>query len=434
MKYSILRRFSLTLLSVFVYGKAHFLNALEPEDFLAPAIGPVVILPKATLSVGYEDNVFLSSNNIKDVEDVITTLSPGVALQYGQNILDSNYIAIDYSPSFLWYAANNELNTDNHSLTFGINYQKEGKFTFSGTDNISFNNELLRGGERAFFSGLEDGLESSEALLIKRFASVDQYRFEYTLSPKTSVYISTFANVVDYEDSAHFYYRTVFGDLIPFSLFDVSNWNNTVGFGWQAFPKIKLYGSFFYGITSVETNLDSMGLRPDSDINGGHISANAEFSERLSGRLQLGYQTRDFDLLSNGIGGENHSLPIIETELKYQYTEKGSLSFVYRRGGNVAVESPNTALTSDFILLNVDQKLGVTGKFSLEFDSNYRINSYEISDAQEYKYLRLGVGVTYRFNEWMRSKLNYNTEIFDANQGNIDYKLNRVMLGLSVGY
>ncbi len=43
-------------------------------------------------------------------------------------------------------------------------------------------------------------------------------------------------------------------------------------------------------------------------------------------------------------------------------------------------------------------------------------------------------GLTYRFNEWMRSNLNYNTEVFDSNKGNIDYKLNRVMLGLSVGY
>ena len=123
MEYSISRQLSFTLLFVFIYAKAQFLNAFEPEDILAPAIGPVVILPKATLSIGYDDNVFLSSDNTKYVDDIITTFSPGVALQYGQNILDSNYIGIDYSPSFLWYAENNELNTDNHSLAFGINYQ-----------------------------------------------------------------------------------------------------------------------------------------------------------------------------------------------------------------------------------------------------------------------------------------------------------------------
>ena len=233
MEYSILRRLSLTILVVFVYGKTEFLNAIEPEDILAPSIGPVLILPKATLSTTYDDNVFISRNNIKDVDDVVTTFSPGVGLQYGQNLLDSNYIGIDYSPSFLWYADNNELNTDNHSLTFGVNYQKEGKFTFTGTDNIELRNTLLRGQERALFSNLENGSEESGGVLIKRFSSVDRYRFEYTISPKTSVYISTSADVLDYEESAHYYYKNVFGDLIPYSLFDVSNWNNTIGFGWQ---------------------------------------------------------------------------------------------------------------------------------------------------------------------------------------------------------
>ena len=167
MEYSILRRLSLTILVVFVYGKTEFLNAIEPEDILAPSIGPVLILPKATLSTTYDDNVFISRNNIKDVDDVVTTFSPGVGLQYGQNLLDSNYIGIDYSPSFLWYADNNELNTDNHSLTFGVNYQKEGKFTFTGTDNIELRNTLLRGQERALFSNLENGSEESGGYLLR---------------------------------------------------------------------------------------------------------------------------------------------------------------------------------------------------------------------------------------------------------------------------
>ena len=434
MEYSILRLLSFTLLSVFVYGRGHFLNAVEPEDIFAPVIGPVVILPKATLSMSSDDNIFLSGNNYKDVDDIITTFSPSLALQYGQNILDSNYIGIEYLPSFLWYSENDELNIDNHSLTFGINYQKEGKFILTGSDNLLLSSNLLRGGERARFSALEDSSESLGGLLVKRFSSVDKYRFEYTISPKTSVYISTFSNQVDYEEKPHYYYKTVFGDLIPYALYDVSNWNNTLGFGWQALPKIKFYGSLFYGITSVETNLDSMGLRPDSNIIGGHISANADFSGRLTGRLQLGYQRRDFDLLANGVGGNSHSLPIFEAEIKYQYTEKGAASFVYTRAGNVSVESPDSALKSDFITLDVVQKLGVSEKIILDLDTTYQLDSYETRNALEYKSLRFGIGLTYNFNQWMRSKLSYNIDVFDSNKGNIDYKSNRVMLGLSVGY
>ena len=79
MKQSFLRRLSLMCVCVCVYSKAQFLKAVEPEDILAPVIGPVVILPKATISTSYDDNVFLSGNKIKDVDDVITTFSSGVA-------------------------------------------------------------------------------------------------------------------------------------------------------------------------------------------------------------------------------------------------------------------------------------------------------------------------------------------------------------------
>ena len=77
--------------------------------------------------------------------------------------------------------------------------------------------------------------------------------------------------MLDYQNKPHYFTETVFGDIIPRSLYDVSDWNNTIGFGWQAFPKIKLYGSFFYGITSVDSNLKSMAARPDSDYYGGQI-------------------------------------------------------------------------------------------------------------------------------------------------------------------
>ena len=124
---------------------------VEPVDILAPNIGPVVLLPHATLSASYNDNVFLYDSSDK-IDDYITSLSSGISLKYGENIIDSNYIGLDYSPSFLWYKENNELNTDNHLLSFAINYQKEGKFNFSGNDQYSLDNTLLSGREKTYFS------------------------------------------------------------------------------------------------------------------------------------------------------------------------------------------------------------------------------------------------------------------------------------------
>ena len=107
-------------------GLAHVLStkAVEPEDILAPAIGPVVILPHASLAETYNDNVFYLTDENK-VDDFVTSISPGVSLQYGQNLLDSNFIGLDYTLTQNWYAENSEINSDNHAVTFAINYQKQ---------------------------------------------------------------------------------------------------------------------------------------------------------------------------------------------------------------------------------------------------------------------------------------------------------------------
>ncbi len=415
-------------------GQAELVQGIEPEDILAPIVGPVVVLPHVSLSERYDDNVFLMSDEQGKIDDLVTTLSPGIGLQFGENILDSNYIGLDYTMSQQWYAEHDELDSDNHALTFAINYLKEGKFTFTGGDMIRLDNALLKGRERSYFTDLDEGTPETRSILIERKSFNDRYRFEYTISPKTSVYAATSYNASDYSEEPHYYYQDVFGTRIPYSYFDVANWNNTVGFGWQAFAKIKLYGSFFYGISMVETNLERMGERPDSDFFGGHISAVGDFSEKLKGKVQVGYQTRQFDRLSNGYGGGSHGLPIFEAEVDYDFTEKRTASLTYRHGGNVSIESPDYAVTSDYIILEVTQQIGTTGKLSANFGTTYELDTYETRDAREYQYLRMNAGVSYSFNQWLRSSLRYDFEMFDSNKGNIDYNVNRVMLGLSVGY
>jgi hypothetical protein len=281
---------------------------------------------------------------------------------------------------------------------------------------------------------LANGSPESKGILIERKSFNDRYRFEYTISPKTSVYAATSYNASDFSEEPHYYYQDVFGTRIPYSLFDVANWNNTVGFGWQAFAKIKLYGSFFYGITMSETNLERMGERPDSDFFGSHISAVGDFSEKLQGKVQVGYQTRQFDRLSNGSGGGSHGLPIFEAEVDYDYTQKGTVSLIYLHGGSVSIYSPDSAVTRDLMTILVNQKIGTTGKLNATLGATYELDAYETRDAQEYQYLRMNAGITYSFNQWLKSSLGYDLEIFDSNKGNIDYNVNRVMLGLSVGY
>jgi uncharacterized protein (PEP-CTERM system associated) len=91
-------------------------------------------------------------------------------------------------------------------------------------------------------------------------------------------------------------------------------------------------------------------------------------------------------------------------------------------------------VTSDYIILEVNQQIGTTGKLSANFGTTYELDTYETRDAREYQYLRMNAGVSYSFNRWLKSSLRYDFEMFDSSEGNIDYNVNRVMLGLSVGY
>jgi hypothetical protein len=180
--------------------------------------------------------------------------------------------------------------------------------------------------------------------------------------------------------------------------------------------------------------MERIGERPDTDFFGGHISAVGDFSEKLTGNVQVGYQTRQFDRFSNGSGGGTHGLPIFSAEVDYGFTEKRTASLTYRHGGNVSIESPDSAVTTDYVIVQVSQQIGTTGKLNATFGATYELDTYETLDAREYQYLRMNAGVSYSFNQWLKSSLRYDLEIFDSNKGNIDYNVNRVMLGLSVGY
>ena len=414
---------SFTVLVAVGLGHVRSTQAVEPEDILAPTIGPVVILPHASLAEIYDDNVFYLSDDQGKIDDFITSLSPGVSLQYGQNLLDANFIGLDYTLTQNWYTENSEISSDNHALTFAINYQKEGKFRLSGTDSIRFDNSILSGRERSITI-------ADRKRLIDRTYFNDQYRFDYIFSPKTSLYSAIGYNATDYAEEPH-YYTGVF--RTPYALYDVSNWRGALGFGWQAFPKVKLIGGGFYGQTTVERNLPQMTARPDSDFGGFFIEADGDFGEKLTGRLRGGYQVRQFDRLA-GASSDSHGLPVFQAELEYQFTPKRDGKFTYTREGRVSVESPDWAYAADLISLNLTQEIGTEDNLFAGGGITYELDDYDTGDGRQYQWIRANAGLTYHFNRWSKAQATYSFDWFDSNKGNIDYTVNRVMLSVSVGY
>ena len=421
---------SLAVVLTIAAGLPMLCQAIEPQDILAPTIGPVVVLPSIGVSQSYTDNVFLSSESSPNLTpDHITSFSPGIGLEYGEYFLDSNYITFDYKPTFLSYKDQTELNTDNHLLNFNIQYIKQGKFSFQGSDRIALDNNLLTGSETSFFSAFSDNSRrENKAIRVERLSISDNYRFDYFFTPKTGIYFATRFDSLDYQNKPHYYRRTVFGDLIPYSLYDISTWQNAIGLGWKALPKITFFGGAFYGTTYVESNLKTLGDIPDSNINGGQITATGTFSEKLSGSVMIGYQVRKYDYL------DDHKVPISEVNLTYKYSEKGEAKIGYRRGGYVSPENPNWAVEQDFITLNMNQNIGTSGKWSARIESTFQLDNHS-QESLEYRYFRSSLNLSYAIRPWAGVSLGYGFDSFDAvSTSSIDYRVNTVTLGLSVGY
>ena len=96
--------------------------------------------------------------------------------------------------------------------------------------------------------------------------------------------------------------------------------------------------------------------------------------------------------------------------------------------------NPASAIVADFIRFKVDQRIGTTSKLKATLESTYRFYTSGTRDSLQFSYFLLNAEVSYSFNQWLKSSLRYDFKMRDINKGNVDYNVNRVMLGLSVGY
>ena len=108
-------------------------------------------------------------------------------------------------------------------------------------------------------------------------------------------------------------------------------------------------------------------------------------------------------------------------------------TLTYTREGRVSVQSPDWAYSADLISLNMTQEIGTLDNLFADGQLTYELDDYDSRDRQDERILA-NAGLTYHFNSWSRFQATYNFTLYDSNQGNIDYTVNRVILSLSVGY
>ena len=149
--------------------------------------------------------------------------------------------------------------------------------------------------------------------------------------------------------------------------------------------------------------------------------------------MKVGYESREF---SDGTPGGD--VPVVRVELVERFTEKTVATLAYSRSQQVSVQYARAAYTTDLISFLLRQEIGNDARFYALARASYMLSDYEPNQAfqeRNDKLFAAGIDLNYDFKLWLKGRLGYDYERLDSNLPAIlDYDVNRVTLGLSIGY
>ena len=379
-------------------------TALEPSDFLLFQKGPLVLKPQFQVSGTYDDNV--TYREVDEESDFRTIISPGLTLQLGDTTF--NYIELNYFYDRVEYLDLDELSTGQHRVALASRFEKR-RFLLEGRDEFQDLASPLGGGI------------SVGGTKIQRYTWSDVYRLTYEISDKTAVYLQLSHFSTDYESG--------------FSLYDTLSFSGTVGFEYKAFSKTSFFGEVYSGITDNDGNLSTMPEYPTAQYVGAFVGARGTFTEKLTGTLKGGYEYRWYHDTDDDLPA-----PVVEVSLLERFTENTAVNFSYARRVLESVEYVRSSYTTDTISASLLQSIGSDGRLRARVDASYILAAYEENPAyivgeRKDQIVAAGLTITYDIKLWLRAFGSYNFEYLDSNEPVvIDYMVNRVTLGLQLGY
>jgi hypothetical protein len=387
--------------------------AVEPEDVLFYKAGPLTLRPQFSLSEMYNDNIFYQHSDA--VEDFVTTISPGLKLQLGRP--EHNYLSLGYTLDELFYANNPDLDTPQHTLEIKDQFVWQ-RLKLIGVDHFQYLNSPLGGVVERIIG--TNGLPVVVGQNVARTSIDDSYTLSYDLGDKTSIYGRGTHTMVDYQEG------------VP--LYDIETWIATVGFAYRAFPKTIFFGELYCGQTFTGPNEATLPKNPRLDFLGGYVGARGSFTEKLSGTVKVGYETRTF---SDGTSAPSD--PVVDLALTQQFSEKRALTLTYSRQENVSIQYSRETYTADVIGLQFTQLLGTSRKWQVGANVSYTLFGYQVvgtsNTSTEYDYFRGSLSLAYQLQRWMTASLGYEYEqVIGNTQSAIDYTVNRVSLRLAIGF
>ena len=401
-------------------------RAVDASDILVYNVGPFRLKPHVGVSEQYNDNIFFRSDKptftlvpvpgltnvfqVKKVsveDDLITTLSAGTALQLGRR--EANHVMVDYTMDKSWYLDHQDVGHLDHTLLANTLLQGN-RLTLTGNDRVQFLSGILGGGQNL-------------GTKVNRWSFSDDYRLEYRVGEKTSVYADGTYDTTDYAKGT--------------PLYDDNMLRGTAGFSFKATEKTSLFGEFYYGQEATDPNRpfntnDSTSIKgPHAEFYGGFVGARGDFTSRLKGSIKAGYESRQF---SNDKPAADS--PVVEATLDQRFSDRTTVSLIYSRRNSLSVQVAGDGYTADAISAQLRQVLTSDGKLFAIAGAGFENDDYKAlgaAAARRDRVYRANFTLSYSIQLWLSARLGYQFEKYDSNVV-IDYNVNSVTLSILVGY
>lgn len=377
---------------------------IDPRSLLHFSAGPVSIRPQLSAAQVFNDNIYYT--DLDKVQDFQTILSPGMKFLVGREQPGFNFASLQYFYDRVQHWEETELSANQHRLALNSFFSK-GKFSLQGQDRVDFLSSTIGGG--ITLTGVK----------VARTTFFDEYRLTSDLTDRTAVYTELTHRAVDYDDKL--------------ALFDSRTIQGTGGFEFQAFSRSRLFGEVYYGQSTSEDNLGKVDA-PTAKFVGGFLGVRGDFTEKLTGFLKGGYETRSFD--DNSPSG---GLPVVQASLQQKLGDRTVVSASYTRSQSVSVQAARSEFVVDSLGLRLSQGFGRADQMKLVVDGSYSNHAYDdivliYKDRTDTIY-SAGVSMEYMIKDWMTAELGYRLEKFDTTVPLIlDYTVNRISLSLLIGY
>jgi hypothetical protein len=336
--------------------------------------------------------------------DFITTVSPGIGIQLGSQTF--NYVDFSYFFDRVQYWDNDDLSANQHRANLALRFEKS-RFLLEGLDEFKNLSSPLGGGISV--AGAE----------IERFHWFDLYKLTYDLSEKTAPYVEILHSRTDYESD--------------FRLYDSYTLTGTAGFEYKAFSRTSFFGEAYYGMTDTEKNFSDMNDYPTARFVGVFVGARGAFTEQLFGTVKAGYEHREY----SGSQGSSGA-PIVSLSVTERFSERSILTLNYTRSQRESAQFVGSTYVSDSVNLGFLQHITADGRLRGNFLTSYTSANYEADSAAGSRQDHLataGLTITYDIKLWLRAFGSYDFEYLDSSQPSIqDYQVNRVTLGMQLGY